>query len=213
MGIPYHYIAIEGNIGSGKTTLAELLAAEYKAKLVLEQFADNPFLPKFYERPDKYALPLEMSFLAQRYQHLKARLAHPDLFKSLTVSDFDITKSLVFARVTLPEAAYGVYRKTFNRLCSDLVRPELYVYLYQSTENLKRNIRRRGRPYEQSIDAAYLDRINRSYFAFLKSQIGMRILVLDVDNIDFVENADAYLRVAHAFTESYKLGMNYLKIN
>ncbi|MEH0007984.1 MAG: deoxynucleoside kinase [Flavobacteriales bacterium] len=213
MGIPYRYIAIAGNIGSGKTTLAELLAAEYNAKLILEQFADNPFLPKFYEQPDKYALPLEMSFLAQRYQHLKAQLAHPDPLKSLTVSDYDITKSSIFARVTLPEAVYGVYRTIFNRLCSDLIRPELYVYLYRSTENLKRNIRRRGRPYEQSIDAAYLDQINRSYFAFLKSQIGIRILVLDVDNIDFVENADAYLRVKRAFTQSYKLGMNHLKID
>ena len=213
MTFPYSYIAIEGNIGAGKTALAELLAKEYKAELILEPFADNPFLSKFYEQPEKYALPLELCFLTQRYVHLKERLTHPERLRSLVISDCDISRSSIFARVTLRKAVYRVYRTVFDHLCRGVIRPELYVYLYQSTENLKRNILRRGRPYEQSIDSAYLDQINRSYFAFLKSQTGLRVLVLDVDNIDFVKDADAYLRVKKALAGSYDLGLNCVELS
>ncbi len=186
------FMAIEGNIGAGKTTLAQKIAEDFNGKLVLERFADNPFLPKFYEDQGRYAFPLEMSFLADRYQQFTDDTSQFDLFKNFMVSDYDIYKSLIFAQVTLQKDEFNLYRKLFKLMYREVQKPRLYVYLYQSTDRLLKNIKKRGRAYEQSIEAAYLDKINKGYFEFFKSYPEQNTLVIDVGDLDFVENPTDY---------------------
>jgi deoxyguanosine kinase len=188
----YNYIAIEGNIGAGKTSLANLLSDQFNAKLVLERFADNPFLPKFYEDKERYAFPLEMSFLADRYQQLSDDLAQFDLFKNFIVSDYYIFKSLIFAQVTLTKDEYLLYRKMFNLIYKEIPKPDLYIYLYQNTDRLLENIKNRGRIYEQNIESGYLEKIHNGYQNFIKTQNDLNLLVIDVSEIDFVNNPVDY---------------------
>ena len=188
----YNYIAIEGNIGAGKTSLANLLSNQFNAKLVLERFADNPFLPKFYEDKERYAFPLEMSFLADRYQQLSDDLAQFDLFKNFIVSDYYIFKSLIFAQVTLSADEYLLYRKMFNLIYKEITKPDLYIYLYQNTDRLLENIKNRGRVYEQNIESGYLEKIHNGYQNFIKTQNDLNLLVIDVSEIDFVNNPVDY---------------------
>jgi len=189
----FNYIAIEGNIGAGKTTLTHKIAEDFNAKTVLEGFADNPFLPKFYKDQARYAFPLEMSFLADRYQQLSHDLAQFDLFKDFIVADYHIFKSLIFAKVTLGEDEYRLYKTLFDIIYKEMKKPDLYVYLYQNTERLLENIKRRGRSYEQEIPAEYLDKINRGYLDYIKSQTDLNVLIIDVSEKDFVKNQEDYL--------------------
>ena len=191
----YNYIAIEGNIGAGKTSLANQIASDFNAKLILERFADNAFLPKFYEEPQRYAFTLEMSFLADRYQQISDDLAQLDLFKDFMVSDYDIYKSLIFSKITLPEEEFKLYRKLFYLMYKDIAKPELYVYLYQNTQRLQENIKKRGRDYEQNIDDEYLDKINSGYLDFLKNQSELNVKIIDISDRDFVNNRLDYLWV------------------
>ena len=188
----YKYIAIEGNIGSGKTSLARKIGDHYKAKLVLERFADNAFLPKFYADKDRYAFTLEMSFLADRYNQLSDGLAQFDLFKNFIVSDYFIFKSLIFAQITLPKEEYSLYRKMFNILYKEIAKPDIYVYLYQNTERLMQNIKKRGRDYEQNIQPDYLDKIHKGYLNFIKTREQLNTLIIDISDLDFVNNEDHY---------------------
>ncbi|MDP5081558.1 MAG: 2-amino-4-hydroxy-6-hydroxymethyldihydropteridine diphosphokinase [Winogradskyella sp.] len=189
----YNYIAIEGNIGAGKTSLANKISQDFNAKLILERFADNPFLPKFYKAPDRYAFTLEMSFLADRYQQISDDLSQLDLFKDFMVSDYDVNKSLIFSKITLAEDEFRLYRKLFYQVYKDIAKPDLYVYLYQNTERLQANIKKRGRNYEKDIKDDYLDKINSGYLEFLKSQPDMNVKVIDVSDRDFVKNRADYL--------------------
>lgn len=189
----FNYIAIEGNIGAGKTTLTTRIAEDFNAKTVLERFADNPFLPKFYEDQSRYAFPLEMSFLADRYQQISDDLAQFDLFKDFIIADYHIFKSLIFAKVTLTEDEYRLYRKLFEIIYKEMPKPDLYIYLYQNTERLLENIKIRGRSYEQEIPADYLDKINRGYLDYIKSQTDLNILIIDVSEKDFVKNQEDYV--------------------
>ncbi len=186
------FISIEGNIGAGKTTLANKISEDFNAKLVLERFADNPFLPKFYEDQPRYAFPLEMSFLADRYQQFSDDTSQYDLFKNFMVSDYDVYKSLIFAQVTLQKEEFELYRKLFNLMYREVKKPKIYVYLYQTTERLIENIKKRGRDYEQNITADYLDNINQGYFDFIRSYPGQNSLILDCTELDFVANAKDY---------------------
>ena len=194
----YNYIAIEGNIGAGKTSLATILSHDFNAKLILERFADNPFLPKFYEDAKRYAFTLEMSFLADRYQQISDDLSQLDLFKDFIVSDYDVFKSLIFSKVTLPEDEFKLYRKLFYLMYKDIAKPDLYVYLYQNTQRLQQNIKKRGRDYEQDIEDDYLDKINSGYLEFLKSQTEFNIKIIDISDKDFVENREDYLSILDA---------------
>ena len=191
----YNYIAIEGNIGAGKTTLVNKIADDFNAKTVLERFADNPFLPKFYEDQARYALPLEMSFLADRYQQISDDLAQFDLFKDFIVADYHIFKSLIFAKVTLTDDEYRLYRKLFEIIYKEMKKPDLYIYLYQNTERLLQNIKLRGRDYEQNIPAEYLDKINHGYLDYIKSQPDLNVLIIDVSERDFVKNQQDYIYI------------------
>lgn len=198
----YNYIAIEGNIGAGKTSLAKMMAEDFNAKVVLERFAENPFLPKFYKDKERYAFPLEMSFLADRYQQLSEDLAQFDLFKNFIISDYYIFKSLIFAQITLSKDEYLLYRKMFDLMYKEITKPDLYVYLHQNTERLLENIKQRGRKYEQNISTEYLTKIHNGYNNFIKTQTGLNSLVIDVSEIDFVNNKI-----------DYKLIINKIKYN
>lgn len=187
-----HFISIEGNIGAGKTTLANMIGQDYNAKLVLERFADNPFLPKFYEDQARFAFPLEMSFLADRYQQFMDDTSQYDLFKNFMVSDYDIHKSLIFAKVTLQEEEFKLYRKLFTMMYKEAQRPRLFVYLYQDTARLLQNIKQRGRSYEQNIGSDYLEKINRGYLDYIKSFPEQNNLIIDISEMDFVTNKADY---------------------
>jgi len=203
----YNFIAIEGNIGAGKTSLASRIAEDYNAKLILEQFEENSFLPKFYKEPDKYAFPLEMSFLASRFQQLKDQLGPQDLFKTFTISDYYIIKSLIFAKKTLQVDEYSLYTRFFNIIHEQLPKPDLFVFLHVETTKLQQNIKLRGRPYEQEIENAYLDKIQEGYFEFIK-QSNLRVLVLDTNTIDFVNNENDYQKVVSVIDKTYPLGIH-----
>jgi 2-amino-4-hydroxy-6-hydroxymethyldihydropteridine diphosphokinase len=189
----FNYIAIEGNIGAGKTTLTNKLAEDFNAKTVLERFADNPFLPKFYQDQNRYAFPLEMSFLADRYQQISDDLAQFDLFKDFIVADYHIFKSLIFAKVTLAEDEFRLYKTMFDIIYKEMPKPDLYIYLYQSTDRLLANIKTRGRTYEQEIPAEYLEKINNGYLDYIKSQKDLNILIIDVTNRDFLNYQEDYI--------------------
>ncbi|MCF6167217.1 2-amino-4-hydroxy-6-hydroxymethyldihydropteridine diphosphokinase [Lutibacter sp.] len=191
----YNYIAIEGNIGAGKTTLTNLIAEDFNAKIILERFADNPFLPKFYEDKERYAFPLEMSFLADRYRQLSDDLAQFDLFKNFIVSDYYIFKSLIFAQVTLPKDEYFLYRRMFDIMYKEISKPDLYIYLYQETPRLIENIKKRGRDYEQNIAPEYLDKIHNGYSTFIKTEENLNTLIIDVSKKDFVRNKEDYKEI------------------
>lgn len=188
----YQYIVIEGNIGSGKTTLTTKIANDFNAKLILEQFQDNPFLPKFYKNPERYSFTLELSFLAARYKQLVKEIADTDLFKSFTIADYYFVKSLIFSRSTLEDDEYNLYRQIFNIIYQQLPLPGLYVYLHADTDVLLKNIAKRGRDYEQNIEADYLNKIQKSYFDYFKTEQRFPILILETSNFDFVQSTDNY---------------------
>jgi len=209
MKIRYNYVVIEGNIGAGKTTLAGRIAEQFNAHLILEHFADNPFLPKFYSDPDKYSFPLELSFLASRYKQLKEELVPQDLFKSFSIADYYFMKSLVFAASTLTGDEYNLYRQIFYIIYGSLPKPDIYVYLHLSPERLLDNIERRGRNYEKSITKEYLLKIQNSYFSFFKQNPENKYLVIDVNDIDFVADESHYTKVIDTiFFDDYPVGLN-----
>ena len=190
-----NYIAIEGNIGAGKTTLATKIAEDCNAKIILERFADNPFLPKFYKDQNRYAFPLEMSFLADRYQQLSDDLAQFDLFKDFVVADYHIFKSQIFAKVTLQEDEFRLYKTMFDIMYKEMPKPDLYVYLYQNTDRLLANIKKRGRSYEQDITSNYLEKINQGYLEYIKSQTDINVLIIDISDLDFIKNQEDYIYI------------------
>ncbi|WP_281237975.1 2-amino-4-hydroxy-6-hydroxymethyldihydropteridine diphosphokinase [Flavobacterium praedii] len=201
----YNYIAIEGNIGAGKSTLAVKMAQDFNAKTVLERFADNPFLPKFYEDQSRYAFSLEMSFLADRYQQLSDDLSQFDLFKDFIIADYHIFKSLLFSKITLEEDEFRLYRTLFDIIYKEMPKPDLYIYLYQNTTRLLQNIKSRGRIYEQDITAEYLDKINKGYLEYIKTQTDLNVLVIDVSDRDFVNNQEDYLFILNKIQEKSNL--------
>ncbi|MCX6266233.1 MAG: deoxynucleoside kinase [Bacteroidetes bacterium] len=207
----YNYIVIEGNIGAGKTSFASLLAEEYNARLILEQFEENSFLPKFYEDPARYAFPLELSFLADRYQQLKSQFNAPDMFKTFTVADYFIFKSLIFASKNLEPLEFGLYSKLFSIVSSVVPKPDMIVYLYLNLGNLKKNIEKRGRPYEQNIQFEYLEKIQTGYLEFLRQQSDLRVLVIDTNGMDFVSRRDDYHRIKDLMMQEYPLGMHHIQ--
>lgn len=209
MEVRYNYLVIEGNIGAGKTTLASRIAAQFEARLILERFADNPFLPKFYNDPEKYSFPLELSFLASRYKQLIEVIGHQDLFKKFTVADYYFMKSLVFASATLTGEEYNLYRQIFYIIYSSLPRPDIYVYLHVKPEKLIENIKKRGRGYEKSITKDYLQKIQDSYFAFFKQNPENKYLVIDINNIDFVIDENHYGKIIDCiFGSDISTGLN-----
>jgi deoxyguanosine kinase len=194
----YHFIAIEGNIGAGKTTLAHRLAAHYGAEMILEQFADNPFLPKFYKDRERYAFPLELSFLAERYNQLKESLLSRDLFRELIIADYTIVKSQLFARTNLNDDEYELFQRMAGIMKTNLPKPDILIYLHTPVDKLQQQIRKRGRPYEQQIQDAYLQQIEDAYLDYLKQE-ELKVLMVDTAAADF--HNDAHLKQLTAFLE------------
>ncbi len=202
----YSHIAIEGDIGSGKTTLATMLANDMDARLVLEQFSDNPFLPKFYSDPEKHAFPLELFFMAERYHQLK-NLKEQDLFKPQIVSDYFFVKSKLFAQNNLKKDEMQLFNRLFDIMLSSLSKPDLLVYLYSDVERLQQNIKNRGRDFEQNISDEYLQNIQDKYLDFLRKQSDFPVLLLDVTNVDFVADKNIYDKIGELIFVEYSVGI------
>jgi deoxyadenosine/deoxycytidine kinase len=208
----YKYVTIEGNIGAGKTTLAQLLSEEFSGRLILEQFEENPFLPKFYENPQQFALQLEMSFLIDRYKQLNAILSEPNIFTSFTVSDYMLSKSLLFAKVNLSPGDYKLYSLFFQLIQRKLPKPDIIFYLHAETEQLQRNIKKRGRSYEQNINRHYLGKIERMYFEYFKQTPNLKVVIVDVNDKDWISDMYAYKSLLKVFDTPYEPGINYVKL-
>ena len=207
----YHFITIEGNIGAGKTTLAHLLSRHFNARLVLEEFADNPFLPKFYENPKLYAFPLELFFMAERYKQLKDLIQQKDLFQNITISDYLFTKCLLFAKVNLPEDEFRLYQRLFEIIHQQLLQPDLLIYLHTPVSRLQKNIKKRNRPYEQNIPDEYLFNIQQTYTHYIKDH-NIKTLFIDASNADFLGNEKHLKVVVDALEHDYENGQHYLTL-
>ncbi len=206
--IPYNYIVIEGCIGAGKTTLSKMLAADFNAELVLERFADNPFLPKFYKDPVHYAFPVEMTFLMDRYQQLKNLLTARDLFTDAVIGDYFIDKCIIFSKNNLLPDEYNLYRNVFDTISSFLPKPEIILYLYNDPQQLLRNIARRGREYEKEITAEYLQDIQDSYLTYFTQHATMPVLLVETAQLDFVLNPSDYLKIKQLVEKKYPVGIH-----
>ncbi len=207
----YNFITIEGNIGAGKTTLAHLLAKHYNARLILEEFADNPFLPKFYEDPKQYAFPLELFFMAERYKQLKELLQQKDLFQTTTISDYLFTKCLLFAKVNLPDDEFRLYQRLFDIIHQQVIQPDLLIYLHAPVKKLQENIRRRNRSYELSISNEYLFNIQETYTHYIK-QHDLKTIFIDVSNADFLGNEKHLQIVLDALDKNYNGEREYITL-
>jgi deoxyguanosine kinase len=207
----YHFITIEGNIGAGKTTLAHLLAKHFNARLILEEFADNPFLPKFYENPQQFAFPLELFFMAERYKQLKDLIHTKDLFQSITVSDYLFTKCLLFAKVNLPEEEFRLYQRIFDIIHQQLVQPEILIYLHAPVNKLQENIKKRNRSYEQSIPDDYLFNIQQTYTHYIR-QHNIKTLYVDTSNADFLGNEKHLQTIIDALDKEYENGQHFIAL-
>ena len=205
----YRFITIEGNIGAGKTTLAHMLAEHYHAKLILEEFADNPFLPKFYEKPQQYAFPLELFFMAERYKQLKDMLQTQDMFSEVVISDYLFVKSLLYAKINLSEDEYNLYQKLFEIINPQLVQPDLLIFLNAPVPQLQKNIKKRNRSYEQQIEDAYLQRVHNMYIQYLK-QHSVRTLMIDTTKIDFLGEPAHFQQILQALETDYAPGIHRL---
>jgi deoxyguanosine kinase len=207
----YTFITIEGNIGAGKTTLAHLLSKHYNARLVLEQFADNPFLPKFYENPQQYAFPLELFFMAERFKQLKDLIQQKDLFQNLTISDYLFTKCLLFAKINLSEEEFRLYQRLFDIMYQQLIQPDILIYMHAPVNKLQQNIKKRNRPYEQRIPNEYLFSIQETYTHYIK-QHNIKTLFVDASNADFLGNEKHLQVIIDALEKEYPQGQHYLSL-
>lgn len=207
----YNFVTIEGNIGAGKTTLAHMLSKHFNARLILEEFADNPFLPKFYESPEQYAFPLELFFMAERYKQLKDLLQTKDMFQTITISDYLFTKCLLFAKVNLPDEEFRLYQKLFDIINPQIIQPEILIYLHCPVNKLQENIKKRNRAYEQGIASDYLFSLQETYTQYIR-QHNIKTLFVDVSNADFLGN-DKHLKVVlDALDKEYDQGQHYISL-
>ncbi|PZX61898.1 deoxynucleoside kinase [Hydrotalea sandarakina] len=207
----YHYITIEGNIGAGKTTLAHLLAKHYNARIILEAFADNPFLEKFYADPEKFAFPLELFFMAERFKQLKNMLHTNDLFSSITISDYLFSKCLLFAKVNLPDEEFRLYQKLFDIMQQQIAFPDILIYLHAPVQKLQQNIKKRQRSYEQNIPDSYLFNLQETYTQYIK-QHNIKTLFIDVSNADFLGNPMHLKVITDALERDYEAGQHFFSL-
>lgn len=207
----HHFITVEGNIGAGKTTLTNLLAKHFNARLILEEFADNPFLKKFYENPHQYAFPVELFFMAERYKQLKDTVHTKDLFQTVTVSDYLFTKCLLFAKVNLPEEEFHLYQKLFDIIHQQLIFPDILIYLHAPVSKLQENIKKRSRDYEQNIPDEYLFNLQETYTSYIK-QHNIKTIFIDAGNADFSGNEKHLKVVLDALENDYEQGQHYFTL-
>jgi deoxyadenosine/deoxycytidine kinase len=207
----YNFITIEGNIGAGKTTLANLLSEKLNARLILEEFAENPFLPKFYQNPEQHAFPLELFFLAERYKQLKDLLTTRDIFHKLTISDYLFTKCLLFAKVNLQSEEFRLYQKLFDIINPQIIQPDLLIYLHSPVSKLQQNIKKRNRSFEQGISDDYLFSIQENYTQYIK-QHNIKTVFVDVTHADFINNESHLKAILDVLENNYENGQHYITL-
>ncbi|HMZ46321.1 MAG TPA: deoxynucleoside kinase [Chitinophagaceae bacterium] len=207
----HHFITVEGNIGAGKTTLTHLLAKHFNARIILEEFADNPFLSKFYDNPKQYAFPVELFFMAERYKQMKDMVHTKDLFQTVTVSDYLFTKCLLFAKVTLPEEEFRLYQKLFDIIHQQLLFPDILIYLHAPVQKLQENIKKRNREYEQQIKDEYLYNLQETYTSYIK-QHNIKTIFIDASNADFLGNEKHFQVVLNALEKDIDSGQHYFSL-
>lgn len=209
--LPHPFIVVEGNIGAGKTTLSTMLSQDFDRRLILEQFSDNPFLPYFYENPDRYAFPVELFFMTERHKQLQEELSQIQLFEQGVIADYLFLKTLLFARHTLKAEEFRLFQRLFNILSTNFPKPDLLLYIHQPVPGLMENIKKRGRTYEQKMDPDYLARIQQAYFDYFRTVSDIPIVILDVQDIDFVANAEHYQLIVQLLNNSFSPGMHQLR--
>jgi deoxyadenosine/deoxycytidine kinase len=207
----HQFITVEGNIGAGKTTLTNLLAKHFNAKTVLEEFAENPFLTKFYDNPKQYAFPVELFFMAERYKQLKEMNQSKDMFQTVTISDYLFTKCLLFAKVTLPEEEFRLYQKLFDIIHAQLTFPDVLIYLHAPVSKLQLNIKKRNRPFEQNIPDEYLFNLQETYTSYIK-QHNIKTIIIDASNADFIDNPKHFQVVLEALEKDFGEGQQYFTL-
>ena len=211
--LPYHFIAIEGNIGAGKTTFCELLSRDFNCRLILEQFTDNPFLPLFYEQPERYAFPVELFFMTERHKQLQTAFSlGADLFTPLSIGDYFFLKTLLFAKNNLNEAEFRLFQRLFEVLNATFPKPDLLVYLHRSVDDVMKNIRKRGRNFETDISAEYLAGIQNVYFEYFRTETELPILIIDVEGIDYIKDEAAYQKLVTLLQGKYEDGVHRFSI-
>jgi len=208
----YNFIAIEGNIGAGKTTLCLQLADRFGCALVLEQFTDNPFLPPFYEQPERYAFPVELFFMTERHKQLLEHFSQPDLFRAFTVADYFFVKTLLFAKNNLSEAEFRLFQRLFQVLNSTFPKPDLLLYLHRPVEVLLTQIKKRGRDIEQNISANYLTEIQDAYFDYLKTETETPVLILDLGDADFQQDVSVFNSITEILAVKHAPGAQFLQL-
>ncbi len=209
---PYNFIVIEGNIGAGKTTLCNMIAKDFGGRLVLERFTENPFLPFFYENPERYAFPVELFFMTERHKQLQEELIQQTLFEQFIISDYFFLKTLLFAKNNLSEEEYRLFQQLFHILNAPFPKPQLLVYLHRSVPHLLQNIQKRGRAFEKDISPAYLTQIQNTYFEFFKAEQALPILILEIEDVDFQLNKKHYHQLIDALSQQYNPGIQQVKI-
>lgn len=208
----YNFIAIEGNIGAGKTTLCHQLAERFGCALILEQFTDNPFLPPFYEQPERYAFPVELFFMTERHKQLLEHFAQPDLFRSFTVADYFFVKTLLFAKNNLSEEEFRLFQRLFGVLNATFPKPDLLLYLHRPVETLLRHIKKRGRNIEQHISPTYLAEIQDAYLDYLKSETDTPVLILELGDADFQRDEASFQAIVDIISQPHQAGAQFLKL-
>ncbi len=209
---PYNYIVVEGNIGAGKTSFCEMVSREYNCKLILEQFDDNPFLRYFYKDPERYAFTVELFFMTERHKQLQKKLLHQDLFIDFSLADYTFIKTLLFARKNLQDEEFRLFQKLFTILNQSFPNPDLLVYFHRDVDILLQNIRNRGRSYEQEISAEYLQGIQNSYFEYFRNILSFPVLIVDINNIDFVKNPSQYEEIKKLLSKEYRPGVHRMSM-
>ena len=210
---PYNFIAIEGNIGTGKTTFCEMLASDFSCRLVLEQFTDNPFLPLFYEQPERYGFPVELFFMTERHKQMEAAFANVDLFAPLSIADYFFIKTSLFAKNNLKDEEFRLFYRLFEVLNSTFPKPDILVYLHRSVDNLLENIKKRGRNYETDISREYLTEIQNVYFEYFRTEKSLPIVIVDVEGVDFINDEAAYSDLINILKQKYENGLHRLSLN
>lgn len=205
---PHSFIAIEGNIGAGKTTLCKMLEDDFECRLILEQFTDNPFLPEFYKNPERHAFPVELFFMTERHKQLQESLSQRELFPQLMVADYFFIKTLLFAKTNLNDEEYRLFQRLFHTLNTGFRRPDLLVYLHRSVPDLVNNIQKRGRAIEAKIKLDYLQSLQDAYFNYFKSEHDLPILIIDVTEVDFWSDETAYKKIVGLMKRSYPKGIH-----
>ena len=184
-----YYVAIEGPIAVGKTSLAKLLSERLGARLILEGFGENPFLTDFYEEPERYAFQTQLFFLLQRYQQ-QQELRQVDMFHNLLIADYMFVKDRLFASLNLDEKEMTLYDTVANLLEKNVINPDLVIYLQADTDTLMRNIARRGRDMEKNISEEYIDALNQLYTEYFFRYQNTPLVIINTNNIDFVHNQE-----------------------